>query len=78
MLNSAIYKISEITNKSAHTNVRSVDGLNDETVRLRSGFVVKPRAAALECVRGCVTLTLNRGNSNHYLAAAQTHRLYEG
>ena len=76
VLNIAIYPSFE--SKKAHTKVRPTAGLNDETVRLRSRLVFQPRAAALECVRGCVTVTHNRGNSNDYLAAAKTHKLYEG
>lgn len=45
MLNIAVYQIYEgkTKNEGAHTKVRSIAGLNNATVRLRSGFVVQPR-----------------------------------
>ena len=61
MLNTVIFETSESQN--ARSNVRSIAGLNDETGRLRSGFVVQPRAAALKNVRGCVSVTHKRATA---------------
>ena len=64
-------KKKEKTRKKKEKEEEKNEKRRRKKVLLRSGYVIKPHAAVLECFRGCVTVKDKGGNSHHHLAAAR-------